>query len=80
VASTSRDAFLESLMDTNLYYIGAAIQDTHPHQVDDVLAEAEEIESVGLHSFAAREGLELETAFQTLVTGLAVRYYRAVTG
>jgi hypothetical protein len=80
VASPSRDAFLESLMDTNLYSIGAAFQDTHPDLVDDVLAQAEEIESVGLHGFAEREGLELETAFQTLVTGLAVRYYRAVTG
>ena len=27
-----------------------------------------------------REAIELEAAFQTLVTGLAVRYYRAVNG
>ena len=28
----------------------------------------------------ADEAIELEAAFQTLVTGLAVRYYRAVNG
>ncbi len=67
-------------MDTRLYSIGAAFQDDHADLVDDVIAQADEIESVGLEAWAAREGLEVEEAFQTFVTGLALRYYRALTG
>ena len=72
--------FLESLMDTGLYSIGAAFQDDHADLVDDVIAQADAIESVGLLAWAQQENLPVETAFQTLVTGLAVRYYRAVNG
>lgn len=73
------DSFIESLMDTNLYSIGAAFQDAHPELVEDVIAQADLIEDVGLRAWAEDEDVPLETAFQTLVTGLAVRYYRAVT-
>jgi hypothetical protein len=45
-----------------------------------VVAQAEAIERAGLEQYAGREGIDLEAAFQTLVTGLAVRYYRAVNG
>ena len=75
-----RDAFVESLMDTGLYSIGAFFHDSHPELVDDVVAQAAAIEETGLEAYAGREGIELEAAFQTLVTGLAVRYYRAVNG
>jgi hypothetical protein len=71
-------AFLESLMDTRLYSLGAAFQDDHPDLVDDVIAQAEAIESVGLEAWAQRERITLQAAFQTLVTGLALRYYRAI--
>jgi len=71
-------AFLESLMDTGLYSLGAAFQDEHPDLVDDVIAQAEAIEAGGLEAWAAAEGLPLQTAFQTFVTGLALRYYRAL--
>jgi hypothetical protein len=71
-------AFLESLMDTSLYSLGAAFQDDHPELVDDVIAEADAIESVGLEAWAAEQGTPLQSAFQTLVTGLALRYYRAL--
>jgi hypothetical protein len=74
------DAFVASLMDTNLYSMGAYFHDASPELVDEVVREAEAIERVGLERYAGREGIALEAAFQTLVTGLAVRYYRAVTG
>ena len=74
------DSFVESLMDTNLYSIGAYFHDRHPELVEDVVGEAEAIERDGLEAYARDGDLTLETAFQTLVTGLAVRYYRAVNG
>jgi hypothetical protein len=74
------DAFAASLMDTDLYSIAAYFHDRHPDLVDDVVAQAERMERDGLAAWAATEGIEPEAAFQTLVTGLAVRYYRAVNG
>ncbi len=73
------EAFIASLMDTSLYSIGAFFHDSDPELVDDVVGEAEAIERDGLERYADREGIEPEAAFQTLVTGLAVRYYKAVT-
>jgi hypothetical protein len=73
-------AFLEALTDSSLYSIGAYFTDRHPDLVGDVLAESEAIERLGLARWAEREGTGLESAFQTLVTGLAVRYFRAVAG
>jgi hypothetical protein len=45
-----------------------------------VIADSEEIERIGLARWADREGSGVEAAFQTLVTGLAVRYFKAVAG
>ena len=67
-------------MDTNLYSIGAFFHDRHPDLVESVVDEAQAIERDGLEAYARAGDLPLETAFQTLVTGLAVRYYRAVNG
>ncbi len=78
--SSDAASFVESLMDTNLYSIGAYFHDRHPELVEDVVAEAEGIEREGLERYAEQEDLTLEAAVQTLVTGLAVRYYRAVNG
>ncbi len=75
--STDAD-FLESLMDSSLYSLGAAFQDGHPDLVDEVIAQADAIEAEGLEHWAAAESVGLESAFQTLLTGLALRYYRAV--
>jgi len=72
--------FLASLTDTSLYSIGAYFSDEHPELVDDVLAQSEQIEADGLQRWAAAEGVGLQAAFQTLITGLAVRYYKAVAG
>jgi hypothetical protein len=71
-------SFLESLTDTALYSIGAYFCDRHPELVEEVIAESEAIERDGLQHWAERESIEVERAFQTLVTGLAVRYYKAV--
>jgi hypothetical protein len=80
VSDEDPDAFLGSLMDTNLFSIGAYFQDRHPELADEVVHQAQDIETAGLEAYASREGLELEAVFQTLVTGLAVRYHRAVSG
>jgi hypothetical protein len=73
-------AFLEALTDSSLYSIGAYFSDRHPDLVDDVLADSEEIERLGLARWAEREDAEVQAAFQTLITGLAVRYFKAVAG
>ena len=72
--------FLESLTESSLYSIGAYFTDRHPDLVDDVIAQSDAIEREGLERWAEGEKSSLEAAFQTLVTGLAVRYYRAVAG
>ncbi len=73
-------AFLEALTESSLYSIGAYFTDRHPELVEDVLAQGEAIEELGLARWAEREGADVESAFQTLVTGLAVRYFKAVAG
>jgi hypothetical protein len=74
------DAFLATLTDSALYTIGAAFQDAHPELVEDVVRAAEEIERGGLLAWAGGEDVTPESAFETLMTGLALRYYRALTG
>jgi hypothetical protein len=70
--------FIESLMDTQLYSMGAYFSDQHPELVDDVIEQAELIEDRGLRNYADDNALSLEECFETLLTGLAVRYYKAV--
>jgi hypothetical protein len=77
-ASVETDAFVESLMDTNLYSMGAFFSDQHPDLVDEVIEQSVAIEERGLRGYAAEQELPLEECFQTLLTGLAVRYYKAV--
>jgi hypothetical protein len=72
------DSFLESLMETSLYSMGAYFSDQHPDLVDDVIAQSEAIERTGLRAYADQHDLTLEACFETLLTGLAVRYYNAV--
>ena len=74
------DAFLESLMDTNLYSMGAFFSDQHPGLVDEVIEQSVAIEDAGLRGYADEHDLSVEECFQTLLTGLAVRYYKAVVG
>jgi hypothetical protein len=73
-------SFLESLMDTELYSIGAYFCDEHPELVDEVMARSEQIERQGLEAYAHESGGPIEESFETLLTGLAVRYYKAVAG
>jgi hypothetical protein len=72
------DPFLESLMDTSLYSMGAYFSDEHPDLVDDVISESEAIERAGLRVYAEEHDMSVEACFETLLTGLAVRYYNAV--
>jgi hypothetical protein len=79
-AGEDEGAFLEALTDSALYSNGAHFTDRNPELVDDVLAQSEAIEDAGLAAWAEREDVTVEVAFQTLVTGLAVRYFKAVAG
>jgi hypothetical protein len=79
-ASAGDDQFLESLMDTSLYSMGAYFSDEHPDLVEDVIGESEAIAATGLLAYAAQNEMTLEVCFETLLTGLAVRYYNAVAG
>jgi hypothetical protein len=78
MADRGQSEFLESLMDTSLYSMGAYFSDRHPDLVDEVIGQAEEIERRGLRGYADDNGLAVEECFETLLTGLAVRYYKAV--
>ena len=70
--------FLESLMDTNLYSMGAYFTDQHPDLVEDVIEQSVAIEERGLRGYADENDMPVEAVFETRLTGLAVRYYKAV--
>jgi hypothetical protein len=78
MAAPDRDSFLESLMDTNLYSMGAYFSDQHPDLVDEVIEQSTAIEDLGIRRYADENDLTLEECFETMMTGLAVRYYKAV--
>lgn len=82
---SARDApasgsFLESAMETDLYSMGAFFCDQHPELVEEVVARSEAIEASGLERWAREAEAPVEEAFRTLLTGLAVRYYKALAG
>jgi hypothetical protein len=79
-AGVGDDPFLESLMDTSLYSMGAYFSDQHPDLVDDVIAESDAIAASGLLAYADENEMTVEACFETLLTGLAVRYYNAIAG
>jgi hypothetical protein len=76
--SETSDSFLESLMETSLYSMGAYFSDQHPDLVDEVIGQSEAIERAGLRRYADDQDLPVEVCFETLLTGLALRYYNAV--
>ena len=77
-ATADDDPFVESLMNTSLYSMGAYFSDQHPELVEEVIEQAEAIEAAGLRAYAAKHDMTVEACFETLLTGLAVRYYNAV--
>jgi hypothetical protein len=79
-AGVGDDPFLESLMDTSLYSMGAYFSDQHPDLVEDVIAESDAIAATGLLAYADENEMTVESCFETLLTGLAVRYYNAIAG
>jgi hypothetical protein len=80
MAERRDDAFIDELMDTSLYSMGAYFSDAHPDLVDEVIAQSEAIEATGLRRWSEQNEIPLEECFNTLLTGLAVRYYKAVAG
>ena len=80
MAKRPDDAFINELMDTSLYSMGAYFSDEHPDLVDEVIAQSDAIEAAGLRSYSEQNGVPIEECFNTLLTGLAVRYYKAVAG
>ena len=79
-SASGRDSFIESLMDTDLYSMGAFFSDEHPELVEEVVKRSVAIEDQGLRRYAKSEQISVEEGFRTLLTGLAVRYYKAVAG
>src|SRR4051812_39136948 len=77
---SAADRFLESLADGSLYSMGAYFSDQHPELVDEVIAQAEAIEQAGLRAYAEDAGMAVEETYETFMTGLAVRYYKAIAG
>jgi hypothetical protein len=73
-------SFVSSLQESDLYSMGAFFSDQHPELIDEVVARSDEIEQRGLERWAEETGTPVEEAFRTLVTGLAVRYYKALAG
>lgn len=67
-------------MDTSLYSMGAFFCDQHPQLVEEVVERSVAIEQQGLAAYASSHEQSVEETFQTLLTGLAVRYYKAVAG
>ncbi len=80
MAKRGDEAFIDELMDTSLYSMGAYFSDEHPELVDEVIAQSEAIEAAGLRRYTDQNDISLEECFNTLLTGLAVRYYKAVAG
>ena len=80
MAERRDDAFIDELMDTSLYSMGAYFSDEHPDLVEDVIGESEAIAVTGLQAYADQNEMSIEACFETLLTGLAVRYYNAVAG
>jgi hypothetical protein len=80
MAERRDDAFIDELMDTSLYSMGAYFSDEHPDLVDEVIAQSDAIEAAGLRRYSEQNEIPLEECFNTLLTGLAVRYYKAVAG
>ena len=80
MADRRDDALIDELTDTSLYSMGAYFSDEHPDLVDELIAQSDAIEEAGLRSYSEQNGIPLEECFNTLLTGLAVRYYKAVAG
>jgi hypothetical protein len=80
VSDAGAERELEPFTDTALYALGAYFADRHPELMDDVVRQAQRIEETGVQRWADGQHVTLESALQTLITGLAVRYYRAVAG
>jgi len=80
VRAVAKEDLIDSMTDSQLYSIGAYFCDSNPELVDDVLKQSVAIERDGLARWAKKEKVEESVALQTLITGLAVRFYAALAG
>ena len=78
--AVAQEDLIDSISDSQLYSIGAYFCDAHPELVDDVLDQSVEIERDGLARWAKKQKVDESVALQTLITGLAVRFYTALAG
>ncbi len=78
--AVAKEDLIDSISDSQLYSIGAYFCDAHPELVDDVLDQSVEIERDGLARWAKKQKVDESVALQTLITGLAVRFYTALAG
>ena len=78
--AVAKEDLIDSNSDSQLYSIGAYFCDAHPELVDDVLDQSVEIERDGLARWAKKQKVDESVALQTLITGLAVRFYTALAG
>ena len=63
-----------------MYAVGAYFCDHYGELVDEVLADADAIERVGLRAWARAEGVSDDDAYEALITGLSIRFYTALAG
>lgn len=63
-----------------MYAVGAYFCDHYGELVDEVLADADAIERVGLRAWAQAEGVSDDDAYEALITGLSIRFYTALAG
>ena len=68
-APGAQDAFVESLMDTDLYSMGAFFCDQHPELVDEVVARSARDRANRPVGLRRRDEIDVEEAFGMLLTG-----------
>lgn len=73
-------AFAELMEESSLYGVGAYFCDRHPELVDAVIEQSSQIEAAGLEGYARDSAMDFDQCLKTLLTGLAVRYYKAING
>lgn len=70
--------FAATLKETSLYSVGAYFSDRHPELIDEVIEQSAAIERLGIERYAIEHEMSYSESFQTLLTGLAVRYFNAL--
>ena len=72
MAKRRDEAFINELMDTSLYSMGAYFSDEHPELVDEVIAQSVAIEENGLRRYADQNSIKLSATFLSPARAIAV--------